>query len=219
VSVFSYEKVEVVLNGKIYELYSAWDYYLCRRPLLVNISPPAPLVLVCVLWRVVAVVGCADIVAPEGVVAHRHGPRDATITCRASDTQRSWDVSCQDDRWVVSGGLLLSSLLNNCTQLLPGILTLVSAQLSDLFAVNSCYQNLSDSSFVRGSNLACYFTLINFRYIYRTIPTQTLYSLCGPDNLPAICLFSKYLEQHRYHHHQRIFKVVLIEPCCEDHYI
>ena len=69
---------------------------------------------------IVTVIGCADIVAPEGVVVRRHSRQNATITCSASGTQRSWDVSCQNDRWVVPGALHLSNLLSNCTQLLPG---------------------------------------------------------------------------------------------------
>jgi len=68
--------------------------------------------------------GCADIVAAEGVLVHRQRHGDsASITCRSSSsgTTRSWNVSCQDDRWVVPGGLRLNTLLDNCTQLLPGI--------------------------------------------------------------------------------------------------
>jgi len=69
----------------------------------------------------VAVVGCADIVPPDGVLVQRHRPHDATISCRAAAVTRSWNVTCQDARWVVAGARLhLSSLLDNCSQPLPG---------------------------------------------------------------------------------------------------
>ena len=80
-------------------------------------------IIACYCMSAAVVIGCADIMAPEGVVVRRQDANEASVTCRlASDThtQHSWNLSCKNDRWVVPGGLHLNSLLDNCSKLLPG---------------------------------------------------------------------------------------------------
>jgi len=91
------------------------------------------------------VLGCADVLAPDGVRVRRHSRRRATLTCTAADAaaaaaaadggggggvMRSWNVTCDDDgSWVIAGSTVqLSTLLANCTTRppIPGIIVVIT---------------------------------------------------------------------------------------------
>jgi len=84
------------------------------------------------------VLGCADVLAPDGVRVRRHSRRRATLTCTAADADggggggvmRSWNVTCDDDgSWVIVGSTVqLSTLLANCTTRppIPGIIVIIT---------------------------------------------------------------------------------------------